>query len=235
MSGGTIFFIVLILTIILSAVFYQKKHVENVEHLEAIYEPIDLPSIPPQLPPRQPHQIPIQDNPSYVKVDLTVNPAYSSIKNETMFNSVSGALIAAVSHGEEKSGDDMTGGYEEIAESTELAKTDDDQQSPCIELGTAEDLLPLPTTNPMHNMKDDKLASAALLKSTLNPVCTAVSATNLTFDGVQEEMSSIHHLGVGTLRNAHSATNIHHSMGECPRFSSADNVTAVGEKHEIEK
>ena len=190
-SVGTIFFIVLILTIILTAVFYRKKQRENVEHLEAIYEPIDLPSIPPpQLPPRQPHQILIQDNPSYVKVDLTVNPAYTSIKNETMFNSVSGALIVAVSHGEETCGDDMTGGYEEIAESTELAKTDDDQQSlQCIELGTAEDLLPLPTTNPMHNMivsDHDKLASAALLKSTLNPVCTAVSATNLT---VQEEES----------------------------------------------
>ena len=222
MSGGTIFFIVLIFTIILTAVLCQNKHRENVEHLETIYEPIDLPSIPPQLPPRQPHQVPMQDNPSYVKVDLTVNPAYTSIKNETMFNSVSGALIVVVSHGEEKCGDDMTIGYEKIAELTELAKTDDDQQSPCIELGTAEDLLPLPTMNPMHNMIDDKFASAALLKSTLNPVCTAVSATNLTFDSVQEGKSSIHHLGAGTLRNAHSATNIQ-SMGKHPRFSSADN------------
>ena len=224
MSGGAIFFIVLIFTIILTAVFYRKKHRENVERLEAIYEPIDLPSIPPQLPPRQPRQISIQDNPSYVKVDLTDNLAYTSIKNETTFNSVSGALIVAVSHGEEKCGDDMTGGYEEIAESTELAETDDDQQSRYIELGTAEDLLPLPTTNPMLNMivnDYDKLESAALLKSSLNPVCTAVSARNLTFDGVQEG-KEIHRLGAVTLRNAHSATNIQ-SMGERPRFSSADN------------
>ena len=126
MSGGIIFFlIVLIFTIILTAVFYRKKQRETIEHLQAIYEPIDLPSIPPQLPPRQPRQISIQDNPSYVKVDLTDNLAYTSIKNETTFNSVSGALIVAVSHGEEKCGDDMTGGYEEIAESTELAETDD--------------------------------------------------------------------------------------------------------------
>ena len=127
MSGGTIFFIiVLIFAIILTAVFCRKKERETIEHLQAIYEPIDLPSIPPQLPPHQPHQISIQDNPSYEKVDLTDNLAYTSIKNKTMFNSVSGALIVAVSHGEEKFGDDMTGGYEETAESTELAKTDDD-------------------------------------------------------------------------------------------------------------
>ena len=126
MSGGIIFFlIVLIFTIILTAVFYRKKQRETIEHLQAIYEPIDLPSIPPQLPPRQPHQISMQDNPSYMEVNLTGNPAYTNIKNETMFNSVSGALIVAVSHGEEKCGDDMTGGYEEIAESTELAETDD--------------------------------------------------------------------------------------------------------------
>ena len=43
-----------------------------------------MPIIPPQLPPRQPHQISIQDNPSYVKVDLTDNPAYESIKNDTV-------------------------------------------------------------------------------------------------------------------------------------------------------
>ena len=220
MSGGTIFFIVFIVTIILTAVFYRKKHKENVERLETIYEPIDLPSIPPQLPPRQ---ISIQDNPSYVKVDLTDNLAYTIIKNETMFNSVSGALmVAAISHEEEKCGDNMTGGYEEIAESTESAKTDDDQQSPYIEQGTAEPLL---TTNPMHNMivsDCDKLASVALLKSTLDPLRTAVSAPNLTFDGVQEVRSSIHHLGAGTLRNAHSTTNIQ-SMGERPTFLSADN------------
>ena len=98
MSAGTIFFVVLIIfNIILVAVFCRKKCRKNVEHLEAIYEPIDS-SIPPQLPPRK--IILIQDNPSYVKVDLTDNPAYASIKNETMFNSVSGALVAAVSHEE---------------------------------------------------------------------------------------------------------------------------------------
>ena len=126
MSGGSIFLIiVLIFTIILTAVFYRKKERETIERLEAIYEPIDLPSNPPQLPPCQPHQISIQDNPSYVKVDLTDNIAYTSIKNETMFNSVHmpDASIVAVSHGEEKFGDDMN---EETAESTELAKTDDD-------------------------------------------------------------------------------------------------------------
>ena len=119
--SGTIFFIVLIFTIILTAVFYRKKQRET---QETIYEPIDLPSIPPQLPPHQPHQISIQDNqsyvkvdlteprqisiqdnPSYVKVDLTDNIAYTSIKNETMFNSVPDALTVAVSHGEEKFGD----------------------------------------------------------------------------------------------------------------------------------
>ena len=129
-SGGTIFFIIVLIFIIILTVFYRKKQKETVEHLEAIYEPIDLPSISqaPQLPPRQPHQISIQDNPSYVKVDLTDNLAYTSIKNMTMFNSVpaAGALIVAVSCGEEKCGYSMAGDYEEIAESTELAKTDDD-------------------------------------------------------------------------------------------------------------
>ena len=102
----------------MTAVFYRKKQSKT---QEAIYE---LPSIPPQLPPHQPRQISIQgnqsyvkvdlteprqifvqDNPSYVKVDLTDNIAYTSIKNETMFNSVPDALTVAVSHGEEKFGD----------------------------------------------------------------------------------------------------------------------------------
>ena len=43
-----------------------------------------------------------------------------------MFNSMPDALTVAVSYGEAKFGDDMTVVYEEIAESTELAKTDDD-------------------------------------------------------------------------------------------------------------
>ena len=140
MFSGTIFFIIVrIFAIILTAVFYRKNQRET---QEAIYE---LPSISPQLPPRQPRQLSIQDNPSYVKVDLTEprqifiqdnpsyvkvdltdNIAYTSIKDETMFNSVPDALTVAVSHGEEKFGDDMTGVYEETAESTELAKTDDD-------------------------------------------------------------------------------------------------------------
>ena len=59
-SAGIIFFIiVLIFTSILTAAFYRKIRRETVEHLQAIYEPIDLPSIPPQLPPRQPHQVPM--------------------------------------------------------------------------------------------------------------------------------------------------------------------------------
>ena len=230
-SGGTTFFVILIFTIILTAVCHRNKHRKNVEHLQAIYEPIDLPSIPPQLPPRQPRQVPImQDNPAYVQVDLTVNPAYTSM-NETMFNSVSdGALTVAVSHDKEKCADDTTSGYEEIAESTEL--TEDDRQSPHIKLRTAEDSLPLPTMNPLLNMIVNdygKLPSAAVLKSTLNPVSTMVSATNLTFDGVQEENSGACHFIVGekkTLRNAHSDTNMLQSMiDEHPinRFSSADN------------
>ena len=228
MSGGIIFFIVLIITIILTAVLYLNKHRENVEHLEAIYEPIDLLSIPPQLPPRQPHQVPMQDNPAYVQVDLTVNPAYTGLKNETMFNSVSGALTVAVSHEEETCADDTTGGYEKIAESTELTETEDDRQSPHIELRTAEDSLPLLTMNPLLNMivsDYEKLPSVATLESTLNPVSTAA---NLTFDGVQEGKSGSCHFSVGekkTLRNAHSDTNMLQSMiDEHPiRFSSVDN------------
>ena len=71
----------------MTAIFYRKKPKETVEHLDSIYEPIDMPpqlTVPPQLPPRQPHQIPVQDNPSYVKVDLTDNPAYKSINNDTV-------------------------------------------------------------------------------------------------------------------------------------------------------
>ena len=234
--GGTIFFqIVLILTIILTAVFHRNKHRKNVDRLEAIYEPIDLPSIPPQLPPRhQPRQlqVPMQDNPAYVQVDLTVNLAYTSIKNETMFSSLSGALTVAVSHEEEKCADDTTGGYEEIAESAELTETDNDRQSPHTELRTAENSLRLPTMTPLCNMivsDYDKVPSAAVLKLTLNPVSTMVSATNLTFDVVQGEKSGACHFSVGekkTLRNAHSDTNILQSMiDEHPiiRFSSADN------------
>ena len=41
---------------------------------------------------------------------------------------------------------------------------------------------------------DIKLPSAAVLKSTLNPVSTTVSATNLTFDGVQDGKSRKYHL-----------------------------------------
>ena len=230
--GEAIFFIVVIFTIILAAIFYRNKRRKNVKRLEAIYEPIiiDLPSIPPQLPPRQPCQVSMQDNPAYVQVDLTVNPAYKSIKNETMFNSVSGALTVAVSHKEEECTDDTTSGYEEIVESTELSEAGDDQQSPHIKLRTAEaeDSLPLPT---MHNMivgDYDKLPSAAVLKSTLNPVSTMVSATNLTVDGVQEGKYGACHFSVGekkTLRNAHSDTNMLQSMiDEHPiRFSSTDN------------
>ena len=76
--------IVLFITIILTAIFYQKKQRETVEHQDTIYESTDMPTVPPQLPPRQPHQIPMQDNPSYVKVDLTDNPAYKSINNDTV-------------------------------------------------------------------------------------------------------------------------------------------------------
>ena len=221
-SAGIIFFIIVLLfTIILTAAFYRKKSRET-----AIYEPIDIPSIPPQLPPRQPHQVPMQDNPAYVQVDLTVNPAYTSIRNETMFNLVSGALTVPVSHEEEKYGDDTTGGYEEIAESTGLTEAVDGQQSPYVELRTAEDSLPLPTMNPKLSMivsDDDKSASAALLKSTLNPVSTAVSATN---NSVQESASACQ-LSAGekkTLIKAYSDTNILQSLiDECPRFSSLDN------------
>ena len=82
----------------MTAVFYQKKKKETVEHLDTIYETIDmppqLPTIPPPLPPHQPHQIPMQDNPSYVKVDLTDNPAYESINNDTVINSASGVLTS---------------------------------------------------------------------------------------------------------------------------------------------
>ena len=222
--------IVLIFTIILTAIFYQKKMKETAEH--SIYEEIDMPPVPPQLPPRQPHQIPMELNPLYVHVGLIVNPSYTSIKNDTVINSASDALVA-VSHEEEKYGDDMTGGYEEVAESTELTnaddtKADDGQQGSYVELGTAEDSLPLPTMDPMLNtIVSDydklKLPSTDLLKSTLTPVCTAVSATNLTFDSVQEEKSSTLHLMISasekkTLRNAQSATDIR-SMGDHNRPS----------------
>ena len=122
----------------------------------------------------------------------------------------------------------MTGSYEEIAESTELTETENDQQSAYVKLGTTEDSLPVSTTNSMLNMIHalsdyDKLASAVSLKSTLNPVRTSVSVTNLAFDGVQEKKNSAYHLRKKFIRNAHSATNMQ-SMGERPRFSSTDNV-----------
>ena len=41
---------------------------------------------------------------------IIVNLAYEGIKNDTVINSASGALIVPVSHEEEKCGDDTTGG-----------------------------------------------------------------------------------------------------------------------------
>ena len=195
---------------ILTAIFYRKKQRER--HLEAIYEPIDLPSVPP-LPPRLPHQIPMEPNPSYVQVDLIVNDAYKSIKDDTVINSASGALMISVSYEEEKCGDDvMTGGYEEVA--TEVTEADDDRSY--VELRTADDSLPLPKI--VSDYDKLQLASAVLPKSTLNPVRTAVSATNLTFDGdVQEGKSCLMKARMKkTSRNAHSATDIP-SMGDHDR------------------
>ena len=85
-----ILLLTLVVATVISAPICWKFYKLRSRQTNGICEPIDLLPIPPQLPPRQLHRtIATQENPAYVKVDLTENPAYTSINTSLILEAES--------------------------------------------------------------------------------------------------------------------------------------------------
>lgn len=225
--GTTVASGVLLLTIVAasvtSALICWKFHKIRSRQTNGIYEPIDLLSVPPQLPPRPLHQtIATQENPAYVKVDLIENPAYTSIKTENR------ASLTV----EAESGDHLATGkddYDELESFADqhsvTAKLNEGRQSPYVELGEAEIVLPMlvaSATNPMFlSLREyDIVASTMKLTCTSKPVCT-ISANNLTL-GVEnsgkDDSACLNIRSKAVITHSKSATNIRTKVGEYDKF-----------------
>ena len=188
-----------------------------------IYEPIDLLSVPPQLPPRPLHQtIATQENPAYVKVDLIENPAYTSIKTENRAS----LTVEAESGDHLATGKDDYDELESFADQHSMtAKLNEGRQSPYVELGEAEIVLPMlvaSATNPMFLREYDIVASTMKLTCTSKPVRT-ISANNLTLgveDSGKDDSACLNIRSKAVITHSKSATNIRTKVEEYDKCNS---------------
>ena len=245
--GTTVASGVLLLTIVAasvtSALICWTFHKLRSRQTNGIYEPIDLLSIPPQLPPRPLQQtIATQENPAYVKVDLTENPAYMSIKTE---NRVS-LTLEAESDNHLGTGKDNYDDLESFADQHSMtAKLNEDRQSLYVELREAEIVLPVlvaSATNPMFLSSREyaNVASTMKLTCTTKPVRT-ISANNLTLsveDSGMDDSACLNIRSKAFITRSKSATNIRTKVEEyvgdtIAQLTTIDHNTATRKDTEI--
>ena len=215
-ASGVLFLTIVAATVI-SALTCWKFYKLRSRQINGIYEPIDLLPIPPQLPPRcrQLHQmITTQENPAYVKVDLTENPAYTSIKTE---NGTSLTL-------EVENEDQIATDYDELESFADqhsvTTKLNEDRQSLYVELGEDEIVLPVLVSSATKPTLLISREYANVMKlsctSTCKPVRTT-SANNLTFgvkDSGKDDSACLIIRRKAVITHSQSATNIRTKVEE---------------------